>query len=87
MSYPPTATRLTSTCPRCGAHNLISEQPTEAGPRRSASTINETAASDAIERIALLLGMAVDPDDPEPALISAVEQAVARLRLLDRARS
>ena len=43
----------------------------------------ETLCSDAIHRIAILIGVAVDLDDPEPALVSAVERAVAAL--VDRA--
>ena len=39
----------------------------------------ETSTSDAIERIARLLGVSVDLDDPEPALVAAVERAVAVL--------
>ena len=39
----------------------------------------ETLASDALERLAQLLGIATDLDDPEPALITAVERKVAEL--------
>ena len=39
----------------------------------------ETLCSDAVERIAVMLGVAVDLDDPEPALIAAVERAIAAL--------
>jgi hypothetical protein len=43
------------------------------------TTDTETLASDALERIARLLGVAVDLDDPEPALFAAVEKAVTLL--------
>ena len=39
----------------------------------------ETLCSGAIERIARLVGVPVDLDDPEPALVAAVERAVAAL--------
>jgi hypothetical protein len=39
----------------------------------------ETMTSDAFERLAKLLGVPVDLDDPEPALIAAVERRVAEL--------
>jgi hypothetical protein len=42
----------------------------------------ETLCSDAIERIAVMLGVMVDFDDPEPALVAAVERGVAPRPLL-----
>jgi hypothetical protein len=39
----------------------------------------ETLASDAIERMARRLGLIVDLDDPEQALIAAVERRVEEL--------
>jgi len=39
----------------------------------------ETMTSDALERLARLLEISIDLDDPEPALIAAVERAVAEL--------
>ncbi len=39
----------------------------------------ETLASDAFERVAQLLGVAVDLDAPEQALFASVERAVAAL--------
>ena len=56
---------------------------------RSPTALNsvETLASDALERLATMLGIALVLDDPEPALISAVERAVgsliARLRVYE----
>jgi hypothetical protein len=47
---------------------------------------HETMASDALERLALLLGITADLDDPEPALIEAVERRVAELVGRDAAR-
>jgi hypothetical protein len=39
----------------------------------------ETLCSDAIQRIAEMIGVAVQLDDPEPALVSAVEKRIAEL--------
>lgn len=39
----------------------------------------EWLCSDAIERIAVLVGVSVDLDDPEQAVVSAVERRVAEL--------
>jgi hypothetical protein len=39
----------------------------------------ETLCSDAIERIARMVGVPIDLDDPEPALVAAVEHEVAAL--------
>ncbi len=47
-------------------------------------TTYETMASDALERLAKLLGISNDPDDPEPALIAAVERAVNELVIARR---
>lgn len=41
----------------------------------------ETAAFDAIERIARLLDLAIDPDAPEPAIIASVERVVTQAML------
>ncbi len=46
---------------------------------RVSKTTHETMASDALERLAKSLGVPADLDDPEPALIAAVERAVAAL--------
>lgn len=39
----------------------------------------ETLCSDSIERIARMLDVQVDLDEPEPAFVAAVERAVASL--------
>jgi hypothetical protein len=39
----------------------------------------ETLCSDAIERIARVLGLSVDLDDPEQALVAAVESRIVAL--------
>lgn len=39
----------------------------------------EWLCSDAIERIAVLVGVCVDLDDPEQAIVAAVERSVAEL--------
>lgn len=40
--------------------------------------INEVRAFDALERIGHLLGVPIDQDDPEQAIIASIERAVVR---------
>jgi hypothetical protein len=44
----------------------------------------EWLCSDAIERIARMIGVAVDMDEPEQALVAAVERSVAELVQMHR---
>jgi len=58
----------------------IASRPRVSGPVTPAeATSYETMTSDAFERLGHLLGISTDLDDPEPALIAAVERAVAEL--------